>query len=120
MQPSQAAEHTADGTRRTRLANERTYLACWRTGFAAFAVSIGAGKLVPALTHAPRWPYLVLGAGFALLGVSFTGYGVVRNRLVDRAITRGSFALPDEKIVADFAATGMLLGTLLLVLLIID
>ena len=36
-----------DATRRTRLANERTYLAWWRTGLTALAVGIGIGKLVP-------------------------------------------------------------------------
>jgi uncharacterized membrane protein YidH (DUF202 family) len=30
----------ADAVRRTRLANERTYLAWWRTALTAFAVSI--------------------------------------------------------------------------------
>jgi NhaP-type Na+/H+ or K+/H+ antiporter len=41
----------------------------------AFAVSLGAGKLVPALTDETRWPYVVVGAGFALLGVAFVAYG---------------------------------------------
>jgi len=39
-----------DALRRTRLANERTYLAWWRTGLTAFAVGLGAGKLVPELS----------------------------------------------------------------------
>ena len=39
-----------DATRRTRLANERTYLAWWRTGLTTLAVSVGTGKLVPAVT----------------------------------------------------------------------
>ncbi len=36
-----------DATRRTRLANERTYLAWWRSGLTALAVGLAAGKLVP-------------------------------------------------------------------------
>src|SRR5215207_9302116 len=60
-------DEAGDATRRTRLANERTYLAWWRTGLTAFAVSLGAGKLVPALTDETRWPYVVVGVGFALL-----------------------------------------------------
>jgi putative membrane protein len=47
---SEPFDEARDATRRTRLANERTYLAWWRTGLTAFAVSLGAGKLVPALT----------------------------------------------------------------------
>jgi len=39
-----------DATRRTRLANERTYLAWWRTGLTALAVSFAVGKLVPELS----------------------------------------------------------------------
>ena len=61
-------DDAGDATRRTRLANERTYLAWWRTGLTAFAVSLGAGKLVPALTDESRWPYVAVGIGFALLG----------------------------------------------------
>ena len=43
-------EDVVDATRRTRLASERTYLAWWRTALAAFAVSLGVGKIVPELT----------------------------------------------------------------------
>lgn len=39
-----------DALRRTRLASERTYLAWYRTGFTAFAVSIGVAKVVPGIT----------------------------------------------------------------------
>jgi putative membrane protein len=49
-----------DATRRTRLANERTYLAWWRTGLTAFAVSLGAGKLVPALTDESAFALLAI------------------------------------------------------------
>ena len=42
---------TQDAARRTRLANERTYLAWWRTGLAAFAVCIGIGRIVPGVSR---------------------------------------------------------------------
>ena len=57
-----------DATRRTYLANERTYLAWWRTGVTCLAVSFGAGRIVPALNDHARWPYAIVGAGFAILG----------------------------------------------------
>ena len=38
-------DEARDAMRRTPLANERTYLAWWRTGLATFAVSFGAGRL---------------------------------------------------------------------------
>ena len=107
-----------EGTRRTRLADERTYLAWWRTGFAAFAVSLGAGKIVPSLTKGPRWPYTVLGAGFAVLGLVLVGYGLMRQRQVEAAITRGDFAPPNQVLIAVLAATSMLLGVVLLVLVV--
>ena len=56
--------------RRTRLTNEGTYLAWWRSGLSAFGVALGAGGVVPALTKGNRWPYVVVGVGFALLGVT--------------------------------------------------
>ena len=59
-----------DATRRTRLANERTYLAWWRTGLTALAVSLAAGRVVPTLSHKTAWPYEVVGAGFAVLGIA--------------------------------------------------
>jgi putative membrane protein len=100
-----------DATRRTRLANERTFLAWWRSGLTAFAVAIGAGKLVPAVADdVDAWPYELLGAGFALLGVAFVGYGWVRQRAVERALAAGSYAPPSGLAVALFTVGGVVLG----------
>ncbi len=107
-------DEAGDATRRTRLANERTYLAWWRTGLTAFAVSLGAGRLVPALTDDSQWPYIVVGIGFALLGVAFVGYGYRRMRAVDTAIARGEFASPDDRFIGLPAAVGVVLGFALL------
>jgi putative membrane protein len=113
-------DEAGDATRRTRLANERTYLAWWRTGLTAFAVSLGTGKLVPALTEENRWPYALVGIGFALLGVAFIAYGYRRQREVDAAIARGEFEAPDAKLVALLAAVGTVLGLALLVIVAVD
>jgi putative membrane protein len=107
-------DEAGDATRRTRLANERTYLAWWRTGLTSFAVSLGAGKLVPALTDESQGPYIVVGIGFALLGVAFVGYGYRRMRAVDAAIARGEFASPDDRFIGLLAAVGVVLGLALL------
>lgn len=109
-------EEASDATRRTRLANERTYLAWWRTGLAALAVSLGAGKLVPALTPGAQWPYTIAGIGFASVGVVFIGYAFVRHRRVERAISRGEFAPPEEGFITALAVVGVLLGLLVLVI----
>jgi uncharacterized membrane protein YidH (DUF202 family) len=73
------AGDTRDATRRTLLANERTYLAWWRTGLTALAVSFGAGRLLPELSHGPNWPFEIVGMAFALVGVVFMAYGYVRH-----------------------------------------
>ena len=119
MSAPQGNGETVDATRRTRLANERTYLAWWRTGLTAFAVSLGAGKLVPALTEEARGPYVVVGIGFGLLGVAFVAYGVKRMRDVDAAIARGQFARPDERMMGFLAAVGIVLGLALVAIVAI-
>jgi putative membrane protein len=109
-------EEAGDATRRTRLANERTYLAWWRTGLASLAVGLGAGKLVPALAPGVQWPYTIVGIGFAGIGVIFIGYAFIRHRRVDRALARGEFAPPEERLIAVLAVIGVLLGLLVLVI----
>jgi putative membrane protein len=113
-------DEAGNATRRTRPSNERTYLAWWRTGLTAFAVSLGAGKLVPALTDDTRWPYVVVGVGFALLGVAFVAYGYRRQRLVERAVARGEYMRPDERLLAALTAIGILLGLALLVIVVVE
>jgi putative membrane protein len=113
-------DEAGDATRRTQLANERTYLAWWRTGLTAFAVSLGAGKLVPALTDETRWPYVVVGVAFALLGVAFVAYGFRRQQLVERAVARGEYVRPDERLLAALTAIGILLGLALLGIVVVE
>lgn len=111
-------EEVRDATRRTRLATERTYLAWWRTGLTAFAVSFGAGRIVPELTGGAAWPYAVLGVAFGLVGLGFIGYGYVRQKQVDDALARGEYAPLDERAAIVFAAAGLLLGLATIVLVI--
>jgi putative membrane protein len=112
-------DEVQDATRRTRLANERTYLAWWRTGLTAFAVSFGAGKVVPQLTDEPRWPYAVVGAGFAILGILCIGYGFRREIEVERALTEGEFAPIDRRYSLLLSALGVGLGALTLLLVVL-
>jgi putative membrane protein len=113
-------DEAGDATRRTRLANERTYLAWWRTGLTAFAVSVGTGKLVPALATGATWPYTAIGIGFALVGVFCSGYAIWRYREVDEAVRRGDFAPPDERLVAMLSGAGAILGLFLVVVLLAE
>jgi putative membrane protein len=111
-------DEAGDATRRTRLANERTYLAWWRTGLTAFAVSIGSGKVVPALASGATWPYTAIGIGFAIVGAFCSGYAFWRYREVEQALSRGEFQRPDERLVALLSGVGFALGVLLVVVLL--
>jgi putative membrane protein len=111
-------EH-GDATRRTRLANERTYLAWWRTGLAAFAVSLGAGRLVPAIAGGPQALYTLLGVLFAVLGIMMVAYGRWRGREVDEAISEGGYRRADERFLTATAGLAAVGGLLLIVLILV-
>jgi len=114
------ADRALDATRRTRLANERTYLAWWRSGLTAFAVSFGAGRLVPALAKGANWPFEAIGVLFALVGVAFIAYGYVRQKQVEDALAVGEYVPLESRAAAAFAAVGVLLGVATIVLLIVS
>jgi putative membrane protein len=113
-------DEAGDATRRTRLANERTYLAWWRTGLTAFAVSIGSGKLVPALARGATWPYTAIGIGFAVVGLFCVAYAFWRYREVEEAVSRAEFAPPDDRLVALLSGVGAALGVVLVVVLLAE
>lgn len=75
---------------------------------------------MPALTDGTRWPYVAVGVGFAVLGITFIGYGFVRQRMVDEAIGRGEFVRPDERLTALLTAVGILVGLALLVIVLVE
>jgi putative membrane protein len=103
-------EDIVDATRRTRLASERTYLAWWRSALAAFAVSLGVGKIVPQLAGGSSIGYEVVGVGYALLGVAFIGYGFVRQQQQEAALLEGRFVPFSRGATLFFTIAGILLG----------
>jgi inner membrane protein YidH len=112
-------DEARDATRRTRLANERTYLAWWRTGLTALAVSFGAGRLLPELSKgSTTWPYEVIGAAFAVVGVGFIVQGWYRQRRIEDALDRGEYASLGRWESLVFAVAGALLGVGALVLVV--
>ncbi|HEY2397351.1 MAG TPA: DUF202 domain-containing protein [Solirubrobacteraceae bacterium] len=112
-------DSAGDATRRTRLANERTYLAWWRTGLTAFAVSIGAGRLVPAVAGGPQTLYSVVGVLFALIGILVILYGRRRGREVDVSISEGRYQRADERMLALITGLAAVGGLLLIVLILV-
>jgi putative membrane protein len=115
-----AFDEAKDATRRTRLANERTYLAWWRTGLTAIAVSLAAGRVVPPLSHKTAWPYEIVGAGFAVLGVACILNAFQREREIDRALREGRFATMDPRSTLILTAFGTILGVLTLGLIVVN
>jgi putative membrane protein len=107
----------ADATRRTRLANERTYLAWLRSALTSLAVAIGAGKIVPGVADVESWPFELLGAGFAVLAVIFIVGGARRFVSVERSLEAGQYSPlgPGEAALLAAGATALAIATLALV-----
>jgi putative membrane protein len=109
---------TRDASRRTRLANERTYLAWWRTGLTALAVCVALGRVVPGVSDVTDWPYQVVGAAYGVVGIVFMVVAHIRVRTVERAVDRGDFARLDERLSLGFLAVGVALGTATIALVV--
>jgi putative membrane protein len=109
-----------DATRRTYLAQERTLLAWWRSGLAAIAVAIGIGRIVPALLGVWATPFVILGVGFGLLGLSFVFLGARRDRVVTRHLATGRFDPLDGRVVWAVTAAILLLGAATIALLVAE
>jgi putative membrane protein len=111
-------DEAGDATRRTLLANERTGMAWWRTGLTSVAVGLGIGKVIPELTEGTTWPYTVVGADYAALGIVLFAYGTWRHREVEAAVTRGGFARPGWSFLRAITAAGVILGLLTVALIL--
>jgi putative membrane protein len=112
-------ELAPDALRRTRLANERTFLAWLRSGLTALAVALAVGKVVPDIANTSRrWPYVVLGVGYAGLGVALALYGARRHREVEASLDVGEYARAAPRVILAFAWATSVLGVGTAVLLI--
>ena len=103
------ASPTIGDMTRTDLAAERTWLAWWRTGLTATAAGVGVGRLLPEVTGGTHWPYVVLGAGYACVGLGLMVAGGVRQARIRNAVRRGAFNELGDVSVAAFTVAGALL-----------
>jgi putative membrane protein len=113
------ATDAVDATRRTRLANERTFLAWWRTALGVEGLALATGKLVPEVSDGPHWPYILLGAALALLGMLIALTGWWRHQTVDRALSGGEEALTPAWLPAVMGGTLAIFGAALTLLLLL-
>lgn len=106
-----------DVTRRTHLAAERTWLAWWRSGIAAATAAVGVGGVVPELVGGSKTPYIVLGAGYALLAAGVFAGAAVRRRQVDQALESGDYVGVGERgvLALTLVAMALALGTLVVI-----
>jgi inner membrane protein YidH len=110
-----------DYTRRTLLANERTYLAWWRTGITSVAAALGAARVVPELSNVKHhWPYTVVGVGFTLIGMVCFIYGHMRREAVDRAVRSGEFSEISHRVTLVISVGGAVLAGVLVALIVAE
>jgi uncharacterized membrane protein YidH (DUF202 family) len=100
----------ADVTRRTWLAAERTWLSWWRAGIAVGAVAIAVGRLLPGLTGGAKWPFRLVGIGYALLSVLVLVVGAIRQERSAAALRQGDYAELTTPLVMWLTAAGVLLA----------
>jgi uncharacterized membrane protein YidH (DUF202 family) len=106
---------------RTYLANERTELAWWRTGFTVLAVALAVGRVVPELADSQtQWPYAALGLAYAIYGIALIVYGSARSRQIDAALARGEYQPPRHWASGAIAAAGAVLGVLTAALVVVS
>ena len=71
------------------------------------AVALAVGRFLPALTKGARWPYRLLGVGYALLSVAVLLIGAWRQRRASSALGRGSYEELSSPLVSWLTAGGV-------------
>ena len=99
------------------MADERTWLAWFRTGLAAAAVAIAVGGILPDLSTGVRWPYRLLGFGYLVLAAAILVLAAVRQRRFAKALQHGDPAPPLGPIVMWLTVAAVALTTATLTLL---
>jgi uncharacterized membrane protein YidH (DUF202 family) len=109
-----------DVTRRTWLAAERTWLAWWRTALGACVAALGVGRVVPDLADVDRWPFVVLGAAYAVIAALIFALGAWRWRMTEDALRRGDFFALDRRLTGALSGAGLVLAAATIVLILFE
>ena len=115
-----AVDDEAVTPRRTWLAAERTFLAWWRTGLAASVAGLAVGRVLPEVTEGARWPYVVLGVGYAALAVGVFALGERRRREIDADLHGRQFRPLASAPATSLTVAGALVALTALVLVLAD
>jgi putative membrane protein len=107
-----------DQERRTSMAAERTWLAWWRTGLGATAGALAVGRFAPDLLNVARWPYILLGCGYATLAVGLLIVGAQRQRDLEQALRTGTHVPLLFRTVGLFTVGGIALVVMTVVLVL--
>jgi putative membrane protein len=113
-------ERRVDASRRTHLANERTYLAWLRSAMGSIAVGLAIAKLLPRVETGPAWPYAIVGAGFCAIGLAMAWLGVERFRRTARMLERGEFTRLDDRAVLALGVATLVLALTTIGLVVLD
>ena len=108
-----------DATRRTFLAEERTWLAWWRSGIATATAAVAVGGIAPRLLDTEKGPFVALGAGYALLAVAVFVAGWRRHNAVHSALEDGGYAQLEHRWVVGLSAAAGALAVATFVVIIV-
>ena len=82
-------------------------------------MSLGAGRLVPAVAGGPQGLYSILGVLFGVIGIMLIAYGRWRGKEVDDALSEGRYQRADERFLTLIAGLASVGGLLLIVLILL-
>jgi putative membrane protein len=108
-----------DATRRTFLAEERTWLAWWRSGIATATAAVAVGGIAPRLLDTERGAFVALGAGYALLAVAVFVAGWRRHNAVHSALEDGGYARLEQRWVIGLTAAAATLAVATFVVIVV-
>ena len=106
--------------RRTWLAAERTYLAWLRTAFAALALAIAVGRLLPALVDVSHVAFALVGAAYGVFGVLVLAIGAYRTQRVRGALAANRPLPTDMWTVWLLTVLGLILAVATIALILVE
>jgi putative membrane protein len=106
--------------RRTWLAAERTFLAWLRTAFAALALAIAVGRLLPALVDVSHVAFALVGAAYGVFGVVLLALGAYRTQRVRDALVANRPLPTDAWTVWVLTVVGFVLAIATIALILVE